>query len=85
MDFLVIDLYADAVRPLIAYEDGSMITDTYILRQTDYIYKLGNPKIYSHMNLKEYLKLWEEEFEKFCQEFPEARIVLESGRVACGV
>ena len=27
----------------------------------------------------------EEEFEKFCQEFPEARIVLESGRAACGV
>ena len=27
----------------------------------------------------------EEEFEKFCQVFAEARFVLESGRAACGV
>ncbi len=86
VDFLVIDLYADAVRPLIAYEDGSMITDTYILRQTDYIYKLGNPKIYSHMNLKEYLKLWEEEFEKFAEcleeNFDTSKIIFQRARTA---
>lgn len=86
IDFLIIDLYPDAVRPLLVYEDGSMITDSYTLRQSEYIYKVGNPKVFNYKNLIEYIKIWEESFEIFAKELEEnfdtRKIILQRARTS---
>ncbi|PGU66855.1 hypothetical protein COD67_11970 [Bacillus cereus] len=84
-DFLIIDFYADAVRPLIYFEDGVMITDSYTLRGTDYIYHLGNPKIITHYD-ENYLTIWKESFDKFADKLEKSydpnRVILQRARTA---
>ncbi|MGE1028653.1 DUF6270 domain-containing protein [Bacillus sp. GKis3/1] len=84
-DFLIIDFYADAVRPLICFEDGVMITDSYTLRGTDYIYHLGDSKIITHYD-ENYLTIWKEAFNKFADKlekiYDSNRIILQRARTA---
>ncbi|OJE32128.1 hypothetical protein BAQ47_05620 [Bacillus tropicus] len=84
-DFLIIDFYADAVRPLIYFEDGVMITDSYTLRGTDYIYHLGNSKIITHYD-ENYLAIWKKSFDKFADKLEKLydpnRVILQRARTA---
>lgn len=85
-DYVLIDLYADAVRDLIVFEDGSIVTGTFIIKETEYLYSLSeNVRIITHENKAEFLKYWILATNKFIQEllkhFKPEQLIIQKARM----
>jgi hypothetical protein len=79
-DYLIIDLYADAAREVIFFEDEKSITGSTMFRLTPLFRTLDNIKILSHQNNDIYFEVWRKSMDKFAKKIksviPEERIIL---------
>lgn len=85
-DYLIIDLYADAVRDLIAFDDNHIITGSFILKDSNYLPSIVNKaRIISHESKEEFLRYWIPAVDKFISKIlkyiPENRIILQKARM----
>lgn len=87
VDYLIIDLYADAVRDLIVFDNEHIITGTYLIRRTkDFMSSLkDNATIVTHNQKELFLKYWRQAAEKFAEKIvkyiPSKNIILNKSRM----
>lgn len=85
-DYFMFDLYPDAVRDLVVYNDQHMITGSFYLRNRDFLQSLtGKARFISHDDEKEFLNYWCPAADAFAakivQFFPQERIILQKARM----
>lgn len=85
-DYFLFDLYPDAVRDLVVYDDQHMITGSFYLRNRAFLQSLaGKARFISHDDEKEFLNYWcpaaDAFADKIVQFFPQERIVLQKARM----
>lgn len=85
-EYFLFDLYPDAVRDLVVYDDEHVITGNFYLRNRKFLQSLTNKvKFISHDNEEEFLKYWcpaaEQFTKKILEFFPQERIILQKARM----
>lgn len=83
-DYLIIDLYADASREMIQFEDESIVSGSLLLRSSLLYRELSNYTVISHENNEDYFSIWKKGMDIFATKIveiiPEERIILNRGR-----
>lgn len=80
-DFLIIDLYQDAVRDLIVFKNNKILSAGINLRESEYLDTIKEKAdIITHSDANEFLEYWEEAIRKFAKEISkyidESRIII---------
>ncbi|KYG37107.1 DUF6270 domain-containing protein [Bacillus gaemokensis] len=83
-DYLILDLYSDASKAILRFNDDRYVSCSYILEDSSYINQVENVKIIDHSNQERYFDIWKDAVEKFIKKLteilPEERIILNKGR-----
>ncbi|TGB00125.1 hypothetical protein E4665_00135 [Sporolactobacillus shoreae] len=85
-EYFLLDLYPDAVRDLVVFDDQHIITGTFYLRNRAFLQSIdGKAHFVSHDNEEELLNYWcpavDRFAEKIVQFFPQERIILQKARM----
>jgi hypothetical protein len=85
-EYFLFDLYPDAVRDLIVYDDEHIITGNFYLRNRPFLQSLKDKvQIISHDNEEQFLKYWclgaDRFIEKILEYFPQNKIILQKARM----
>lgn len=82
-DYFIIDLYADAIRPVMWLNEDTAITFSYIVENSRIADDLPCYKMMTHFNDEEYFNEWTHYADRFIEELitiiPENRIILNKG------
>ncbi|WP_353947624.1 DUF6270 domain-containing protein [Sporolactobacillus sp. Y61] len=85
-DYFLFDLYPDAVRDLVIFDDDHMITGSFYLRNREFLKNLhGKASFVSHNDEPTFLKYWCPAAERFAKAivkyFPQNHIILQKARM----
>ncbi|MED3393178.1 DUF6270 domain-containing protein [Bacillus wiedmannii] len=84
-EFLIMDFYADVFSDLIIFDEDHIITGSYYVRDSEYLYEISRrAEILTRENVEIYLSYWHKAMESFSrkiQEYiPQERIILQRAR-----
>lgn len=86
-DYFIIDLYADAIRPVMWLNDKTAITFSYIVEGSHIADDLPCHRMMTHLNDEEFFNEWTHYADRFIEELttiiPENRIILNKGGFTC--
>lgn len=85
-DYIIMDLYADAVRDLIVFDDEHIITGSFLIKDSKYLHSIGDKAtVISHEYKEAFLNYWIPAVDKFIQKikksFPENKIIIQKARM----
>ncbi|WP_425472089.1 DUF6270 domain-containing protein [Terrilactibacillus laevilacticus] len=85
-DYLIIDLYCDAIRPLIWINNKQAVTLSYLVENSKLLNDLNIQSILDHLDNDKYFNIWKMYLDKFVERLikiiPSERIILNMGRFA---
>ncbi|WP_454640122.1 DUF6270 domain-containing protein [Bacillus mycoides] len=84
-DFLIMDFYADVFSDLIIFDEDHIITGSYYVRDSEYLYETSRvAEILTRENIEIYLSYWHKAMERFSQKIqeymPQERIIFQRAR-----
>ncbi|MCY9262137.1 DUF6270 domain-containing protein [Bacillus haynesii] len=83
-DYIIIDFYCDASKPVIRTQENRYVTCNYFLEESKFLSTWSNVHIINHHENHKYFELWKENVGKFLNELkkilPEDKIILNKGR-----
>lgn len=85
-DYFLLDLYPDAVRDLVVFDDQHLITGSFYLRNRTFLQSLqGKMHFVSHDEEETFLQYWRAAADRFSEKivqlFPQERIILQKARM----
>ncbi|WP_426983209.1 DUF6270 domain-containing protein [Bacillus cabrialesii] len=83
-DYIIIDLYCDASKPVIRTQENNYVTCNYFIEASKFLSNWSDAHIINHHENHKYFELWKENVGKFLCKLktiiPEDKIILNKGR-----
>ncbi|MEC1581273.1 DUF6270 domain-containing protein [Bacillus subtilis] len=85
-DYIIIDFYCDASKPVIRTQENNYVTCNYFIEVSKFLSNWDNIHIINHHENQKYFELWKKNIGKFLDKLktiiPEDKIILNKGRFA---